>query len=150
MQVITGLWEPIHTGISVGSTGEVTGFRGRLPAEKVKDEIMAAVRQLDKQDMLFVAGETDVVYQHTAGLVILDASEWPHEIDVPTAIVCTEQDRAIPPEHQREIAELITGSELFSYDEGHLACMDPEFGEELARACSSVSRRLGSQGMRRA
>lgn len=38
---------------------------------------MASVRQLDKQDMLFVAGETDVVYHHTAGLVILDISACP-------------------------------------------------------------------------
>ena len=38
---------------------------------------MASVRQLDKQDMLFVAGETDVVYHHTAGLVILDTSACP-------------------------------------------------------------------------
>jgi len=38
---------------------------------------MAAVRQLSKEDVLFVAGETDRVYQHTAGLVILDASAVP-------------------------------------------------------------------------
>lgn len=35
---------------------------------------MAALRQLGKEDILFVAGETDVVYHHTAGLVILDTS----------------------------------------------------------------------------
>ena len=38
---------------------------------------MAAVRQLGKEDILFVAGETDVVYHHTAGLVILDTSACP-------------------------------------------------------------------------
>lgn len=38
---------------------------------------MTAVRQLNKQDILFVAGETDVVYHHTAGLVILDTSACP-------------------------------------------------------------------------
>jgi len=38
---------------------------------------MAAVRQLSKEDVLFVAGETDTIYQHTAGLVILDASAVP-------------------------------------------------------------------------
>lgn len=35
---------------------------------------MAGLRQLTKQDVLFVAGETAKVYQHTGGLVLLDAS----------------------------------------------------------------------------
>jgi diacylglycerol O-acyltransferase len=39
---------------------------------------MASVRQLGKEDMLFVAGETAEVYQHTAGLVILDTSNCPN------------------------------------------------------------------------
>jgi WS/DGAT/MGAT family acyltransferase len=38
---------------------------------------MAALRQLGKEDILFVAGETDAVYHHTAGLVILDTSDCP-------------------------------------------------------------------------
>ncbi|MEZ5502383.1 MAG: wax ester/triacylglycerol synthase family O-acyltransferase [Halioglobus sp.] len=38
---------------------------------------MATVRQLGKEDILFVAGETDTVYHHTAGLVILDTSHCP-------------------------------------------------------------------------
>jgi diacylglycerol O-acyltransferase len=39
---------------------------------------MAVVRQLGKEDILFIAGETDLVYHHTAGLVILDTSACPH------------------------------------------------------------------------
>ena len=38
---------------------------------------MATVQQLKKQDVLFVAGETSNVYQHTAGLVVLDTSASP-------------------------------------------------------------------------
>lgn len=38
---------------------------------------MASVRQLSKEDKLFVAGETSEVYHHTAGLVILDTSDCP-------------------------------------------------------------------------
>jgi pimeloyl-ACP methyl ester carboxylesterase len=79
-----------------------------------------------------------------------DASEWLHEIDVPTAVVCTGRDRAIPAEHQREMAELIAGSELFEYDYGHMACMEPGFGEELARVCLSVARRGGDRRKHRA
>jgi len=35
---------------------------------------MSVLRQLSKQDVLFVAGESAEIYQHTAGLVILDTS----------------------------------------------------------------------------
>ena len=38
---------------------------------------MAALRQLGKEDILFVAGENDTVYHHTAGLVVLDTSACP-------------------------------------------------------------------------
>ncbi|MDX1734119.1 MAG: wax ester/triacylglycerol synthase family O-acyltransferase [Halioglobus sp.] len=38
---------------------------------------MASLKQLQKDDILFVAGETDNVYHHTAGLVILDTSDCP-------------------------------------------------------------------------
>jgi diacylglycerol O-acyltransferase / wax synthase len=40
-----------------------------------KEKRMAVVRQLGKEDILFVAGETDRVYHHTVGLVILDTSD---------------------------------------------------------------------------
>jgi WS/DGAT/MGAT family acyltransferase len=38
---------------------------------------MSDLRQLNKEDVLFVAGESDRVYQHTAGLVLLDSSTRP-------------------------------------------------------------------------
>ena len=38
---------------------------------------MSELRQLDKMDVLFVAGETRKVYQHTAGLVLLDCRKRP-------------------------------------------------------------------------
>jgi pimeloyl-ACP methyl ester carboxylesterase len=64
--------------------------------------------------------------------------------------VCTVHDRAIPPRHQLEMAELIPGSELFEYDDGHMACLDPAFGEELARVCQSVARRIAPRRKRHA
>ena len=123
--------------------GLVKRFLPRLADQLHEDETRWALDELRRASLRMVVESGREMATH-------DASEWLHEIDVPTAIVCTEQDRTIPPEHQREMAELIAGSELFSYDEGHLACLDPEFGEELARACSSISQRLGSRRRRRA
>jgi 3-oxoadipate enol-lactonase len=123
--------------------GLMKRFLPRLADQLHEDESRWALDELRRASLR-------MVFESGREMATHDASEWLHEIDVPTAIVCTEQDRAIPPEHQREMAELIAGSELFFYDDGHLACMDPEFGEELARVCSSVSRRSGSRRRNRA
>ena len=42
-----------------------------------REQSMASVRQMGKEDILFVAGETAEVYHHTAGLVILDTKDCP-------------------------------------------------------------------------
>ena len=41
------------------------------------------------------------------------------------------------------MADLIEGSELFEYDDGHMACMDPAFADELVRACHHVVQQVG-------
>jgi hypothetical protein len=72
-------------------------------------------------------------------IALHDTSEWLHEIELPTAVMCTEQDRAIPADHQREMAGLMEGR----YDDGHMACMDPTFAAELVRACHHVVQQVG-------
>ena len=39
---------------------------------------MATLKQLTKEEVLFIAGETNTVYQHTAGLAMLDTSAVPN------------------------------------------------------------------------
>ncbi len=38
---------------------------------------MSSTKQMEKNGVMFVAGETNTVYQHTAGLVVLDSSDRP-------------------------------------------------------------------------
>ena len=83
-------------------------------------------------------------------MALHDSSAWLHALNVPPAVVCTERARAIPPRHQQEMAALIPGSELFLYDDGHVACLDPAVGDELARVWLSVSRRIASRRRRHA
>ncbi|MEZ5570712.1 MAG: alpha/beta hydrolase [Halioglobus sp.] len=123
--------------------GLVKRFLPRLSDQLHEDEARWALDELRRASLRMVVESGREMATH-------DASEWLHEIDVPTAVVCTLRDRTIPPQHQREMADLIDGSELFEYDEGHLACLNPQFGEELARACLSVSRRGKSRGRNRA
>jgi pimeloyl-ACP methyl ester carboxylesterase len=123
--------------------GLVKRFLPRLADQLHEDEARWALDELRRASFRMVIESGREMATH-------DASEWLYKIDVPTAVVCTKQDRAVPPEHQREMARLIDGSELFEYDEGHLACLDPKFGEELAHVCLSVSRRMKFRGRSRA
>lgn len=83
-----------------------------------------------------------VVVETGREMALHDASQWLHEIDVPTAVMVTEKDRAVPAAHQREMAELIAKAELFHHDDGHLACTNSEFGPPLAAACLAVAKRV--------
>jgi 3-oxoadipate enol-lactonase len=115
--------------------GLLKRFLPRMADQLHEDEARWALDEVRRTSLRMVAETGREIALH-------DASEWLHEIDVPTAVVCTERDRAIPAEHQREMAELIAGSEIFPYDDGHLACMDPAFGNHLVKACRSIVRRV--------
>jgi len=123
--------------------GLVKRYLPRLADQLHEDETRWALDELRRASFRMIIESGREMMTH-------DASEWLHEIDVPTAVVCTTRDRAIPQAHQREMANLIPGCELVEYDDGHLACLDPAFGEALARVCLSVSRRGRSSRNRRA
>jgi 3-oxoadipate enol-lactonase len=132
--VLLGLGNAIEL-ISHLPKGLFKRFLPRMADQLHEDEARWALDELRRASLRMVVESGREMALH-------DASAWLHEIDVPTAVVCTERDRAIPPQHQREMAELIPGCELFSYDDGHIACINPSFGEELARVCLNVARRV--------
>ena len=116
--------------------GLLKRFLPRMADQLHEDESRWALDEVRRTSLRTIAETAREIALH-------DASEWLHEIDVPTAVICTEQDRAIPADHQREMADLIEGSELFEYDDGHMACMDPVFAGELVRACHHVVQQVG-------
>jgi len=65
---------------------------------------------------------------------------WVADVDVPSAVVLTTQDRVVPPARQRELAELLPGSGLYEVDAGHGACLNAVdcFLPALLGACRSV------------
>ena len=70
-----------------------------------------------------------------------DSRDWIGEVDVPTSVVVTLQDRAIPPEVQTGMAGRIPGACVFPIDEGHVACNREEFAGVLLEACLDVRKR---------
>ena len=71
-----------------------------------------------------------------------DAAPWIGEVDVPTTVLVTTEDRAIQPETQLNMARAIKGSEIHLTKHGHVLCARPEFAPPLADACASVAERL--------
>ena len=71
-----------------------------------------------------------------------DAAPWIGDIDVPTTVLVTTEDRAIQPETQLDMARSIKGSEIHLTKHGHVLCARPEFAPPLADACASVAERL--------
>lgn len=75
------------------------------------------------------------------------AGRWIGEVDVPTAVVCTAQDRAVQPSLQRAMAEAISGATLHEIHDGHLACAHPEFARPLLRAAHDIADRATDLGL---
>ncbi|MDQ4085374.1 MAG: alpha/beta hydrolase [Actinomycetota bacterium] len=70
--------------------------------------------------------------------------EWIGGVDVPSAVVVTNRDRAIPADRQRGLAMSIPGATLHEVDGGHASCVlgHDRFLPSLMEACQSVSARL--------
>ncbi len=76
-----------------------------------------------------------------AGVAIgrFDARRWIGDVDVPTAVVVTTQDRALGARPQLELA--IPGAVIHRIEDGHVACAREEFAAPLVGACLDVARR---------
>lgn len=78
-----------------------------------------------------------------AGLAIgsFSARRWIGDVDVPSAVVVTAQDRALGALPQMQLAMAIPGASIHRIDDGHIACANESFAEPLLGACSDVARR---------
>ncbi len=100
-----------------------------------------ALRQTLKEQI----GPTDPVSVIEAGAALarFDSSPWLGEVDVPAAVVLTEQDGHIPPGVQAAMAALVAGASVHPVDADHYACVArPDlFVPTLFAACRSVALR---------
>jgi pimeloyl-ACP methyl ester carboxylesterase len=88
-------------------------------------------------------GLHDVRHLLEAGAEIgrYDATPWLQKIDVPTSVVVTTNDRAIPVSHQLALAKAIRGARVHKIAGGHLSFAYPAFGGAVRDAVDSVARR---------
>jgi pimeloyl-ACP methyl ester carboxylesterase len=74
-----------------------------------------------------------------------NARRWIADIDVPTAVLVTTRDRAIPPFEQLRMALAIPGAAIHRIEDGHVACARHTFAAPLVAACLDVAGRVTTQ-----
>ena len=82
-----------------------------------------------------------VIAEAGASLGRFDARAWLGEIDVPTAVVRTTRDQAVPPSRQSELVRGIPGARAIDVSADHAACVtgSHRFVPALMKACGAVS-----------
>jgi 3-oxoadipate enol-lactonase len=103
------------------------------PVEGVIDGERWALGQFRSTNSREVAGALAVLSR-------FDSSPWVGELRMPTAVVVTSRDRAIPPKRQRELARRLPDSTSYEVDAGHAACVlrADRFRPALLAATASV------------
>jgi 3-oxoadipate enol-lactonase len=82
-----------------------------------------------------------VVAEAGASLGRFDARPWLGEIDVPTVVLRTTRDQAVPPSRQTELVTSIPGARAIDVAADHAACVtgSHRFVPALVKACAAVS-----------
>jgi len=103
-----------------------------------------------RERVMSEVGSSDpvTVGQAAAAVMRFDSSAWISEIDVPTSVVLTEQDRLVPASSQRAMANRIPGSVVHSILGDHSVCVTQPslFVPALEEACDSVVQRVRRVG----
>lgn len=119
----------------------------RLPVGWVQSQIPAGVRARPDSFRRWAQAEMGrhdwrMVAEAAAAIGTYDASRWIGEIDVPTAVMVTTQDRAVPPTEQARLLVKIPTATLHRVDDGHVVCSRPMFGAAVSAAVADVADRL--------
>ncbi len=80
-----------------------------------------------------------MVTEALAAVTNFDSRKWLSKVDVPTTIVVTTKDRAVPAQEQLRLLLAVPHAQVHLHDEGHTWCARPSFGAAIADASLSVA-----------
>ncbi len=119
----------------------------KLPVKRVRQMLPVAsarppssMRQWARAEMQ--RHSTRMVLEAGVAMSNYNASRWIRHVDVPTAVVVTAKDRAIPPLAQLHLALSVPGATIHRIDDGHLVCAKPTFASPILAACQDVTSRV--------
>ncbi|GAB2728694.1 alpha/beta fold hydrolase [Nocardia thraciensis] len=128
-------------GLSQTVTRRVTLAARRLPEIPLRTWDTGRMDRWAMAELRSTSGWA--IAQAIAELGRFDSSDWLPTLQVPTAVVITTHDRALPVYRQLEMAKLIPGAEIFLARAGHAACAleADAFVPVLLDACAAVAAR---------
>lgn len=129
-------------GAAAGST-RLGQLATQLPISIVQRRIPAGVRARPDSFRRWARAEMRrhdwrMIAEAAGAIGTYDASGWIREIDVPTAILVTTEDRAVPPTEQARLIVGIPTATIHRIDDGHVVCARPRFGSALTDAVLDV------------
>lgn len=80
-----------------------------------------------------------MVTEALAATTNFDSREWLHAVEVPTTLIVTTDDHAVPAQEQLRMLLAIPHAKVHLYDEGHTWCASPSFGPAVRDACLEVA-----------
>lgn len=113
-------WGVLAASMAEMSMRRVELHKGKLPTLPESSWPVGRMDRWAMSEMRSTSGWA--LAQALAVLGQYDASEWLGTLKVPTAVVITTRDRALPVYRQLEMAKLIPGAEIFLAKAGHAAC----------------------------
>jgi pimeloyl-ACP methyl ester carboxylesterase len=69
-------------------------------------------------------------------------ARWIGDVDVPTAVILTTEDRAVAPQLQHEMARAIPTASVHEIADGHMVCAKPSFVAPFLAAIDDVAARI--------
>jgi pimeloyl-ACP methyl ester carboxylesterase len=131
--------------VAAGST-RLGQIATKVPVKRVQRLLPVATAQRPSNIRAWARAEMG---RHSARMVMEAGiamsnyrAKWIGKIDVPTSVLITTKDRAIPRLAQADMALSIPGATIHSVDDGHLICAKPAFAAPLLAACLDVASRI--------
>ena len=135
------------TAVSVfaGST-RVGQLATMLPVRPWQAVMPPAVRARPDSFTRWAAAEMQrhdprMVAEALAAIGTYDSRRWLKDVDVPTTLLVTAHDRAVPPHEQLRLLLSIPDARVVQVDQGHTWCAKPSFGPGIRDACLEMTTR---------
>ncbi len=132
---------------ALAGTTRIGDLVTRVPVGWVQRQVPTGVRSRPDSFRRWARAEMQrhdwrLVSEAAAAIGTYDARRWIGRIDVPTAVLCTTEDRAVAPVDQARLAVRIPSATLHKVDDGHVVCARRRFGPVLRTAVDDVVTRL--------
>lgn len=133
------------TGVSaVAGSTRIGQLATRIPISLWQKQVPQAVKARPDSMSRWAGAEfrrhdARMVTEALAASCNFDSRKWLNPVEVPTTIVVTSKDRAVPPQEQLRLLLAIPTAEVHLHDEGHTWCAKPSFGRAMTDACLTVA-----------